>query len=167
MIFLAETNGTSHNIEKLKGSWNLNGVSVDKNGLSRGLALLWRKHVSLDLLSFSKNHIDSMVRFEEGGNSVRVTGIYGESESWNRGRTWDLIRSLHGQYSAHWFLGGDYNEIMSNMEKQGGGLRSLAQLEAFGHTLSDCGLMDLGYLGTPFTWSNDRVAPHTMLCRLD
>lgn len=33
--------------------------------------------------------------------------------------------------------------------------------------LADCGLSDLGYAGCRFTWSNNRVAPSTVRCRLD
>lgn len=100
VIFPAETKVTSHNIEKLKRSWNLNSVTVDRVGLSEGLALLWRKEIQLNLLSLSRNHIDAMVNFSEGEPQVIVTGIYGESEAQNRGWTWELLRMLHTQHSG-------------------------------------------------------------------
>lgn len=117
VIFLAETKGTSHNIEKLKRSWNLNGVSVDRIGLSGGLALLWRKEVQLTLLSFSKYHMDSLVKMEDSGPEIRVTGIYGESDAQKRSRTWDLIKTLHAHHTGPWYLGGDFNAILHNTEK--------------------------------------------------
>lgn len=40
-------------------------------------------------------------------------------------------------------------------------------MEAFRDGLVDCDLMDLGFSGTPFTWSNQRTEPHTIRCRLD
>lgn len=120
----------------------------------------------MTLISFSKNHIDYLVKFDEGGPEVRVTGIYG-ADARNRGTSWNLIRSLHEQHSAPWLIGGDFNEILHNPEKRGGSLRSSTQIEDFGGALADCGLMDLGYTGNPLTWSNNRSDPHTVYCRLD
>lgn len=40
-------------------------------------------------------------------------------------------------------------------------------VEAFRDGVADCGLADLGFTGPKFTWSNNRVEPHTVRCRLD
>lgn len=62
LVFLSETRCLSRKIEFLKRKWNLNGVSVDRVCLSGGVALLWQKGVTVDLLSFSTNHIDVTVQ---------------------------------------------------------------------------------------------------------
>lgn len=40
-------------------------------------------------------------------------------------------------------------------------------MAAFNEALVDCGLTDLGFEGTPFTWTNNQCAPRTIRCRLD
>ena len=53
-----------------------------------------------------------------------------------------------------WLIGGDFNKILLDNEKQGGRPRSLQQMRAFQDTLTMCGVQDLSYLGEKFTWVN-------------
>lgn len=48
---------------------------------------------------------------------------------------------------------GDFNEILSCTEKEGGSLRADRDMDAFRSCLDDCGLQDLGFRGSAFTWS--------------
>lgn len=41
------------------------------------------------------------------------------------------------------------------------------QMAIFNMGLSECGLVDMGYGGFPFTWSNGRQHLNTIRCRLD
>lgn len=94
VIFLSETRGSSHSIDSLKTKWNMHGVGVDSVGNSGGLAFLWKKSIQVQLLSFSVNHIDATVKFDEEGDSVRITGIYGEPNAQRRHNTWNFLRTL-------------------------------------------------------------------------
>lgn len=129
--------------------------------------MLWRKEIIVELMSYSKYHIDTRVRLEEEEPWFRVTGIYGASEVNQRFRTWELMNKLHEDASPPWFLGGDFNEILTAGEKLGGGARAPRQMTSFNTALSVCGLTDLGFEGYPFTWSNGREHPHMVRCRLD
>jgi hypothetical protein len=64
-------------------------------------------------------------------------------------------------------LSGDFNEIVSLGEKSSRTSRPLRQMEAFQNSLEDCGLMDLGFFGPKFTWSNDRMGSGLTRERLD
>lgn len=94
VIFLSEIRVSSHSINCLKKKWSLNGVGVSSVGLSGGLALLWRKNVQLELVSFSKYHIDAKLTLEDDGSIVRITGIYGEPDPPQSHVTWSLLRTL-------------------------------------------------------------------------
>lgn len=124
---------------------NLNGIGVDSEENSGGLALLWSKQIQVDLVSFSKYHIDSLVRLIEDGDLVRVTCIYGHPDASQRNLTWDLIRTLYNGETKPWFLGGDFNEILRSSEKMGGINRGPGRMEAFSLALTDVGLADLGF----------------------
>lgn len=66
-----------------------------------------------------------------------------------------------------WLCCGDFNDILSNEEKSGGNIRSFTQLSLSRNAVEDCNLLDLGFNGYPFTWSNDRQGSGRIQCRLD
>ena len=47
---------------------------------------------------------------------------------------------------------GDFNEIVGLLEKEGGCIRPRKQMEEFVLTIDYCGLCDLGFIGSKFTW---------------
>jgi hypothetical protein len=66
-----------------------------------------------------------------------------------------------------WLCIGDFNEIMELSEKYGATLRPDRQMEAFKKTLEDCKLSDLGFIGSKFTWCNNREDAYFTKKRLD
>jgi hypothetical protein len=63
---------------------------------------------------------------------------------------------------------GDFNEILSNDEKNGGVPRPQACMDQFQDALESCGLGDLGFVGDKFTWRNHCRDVNGYICeRLD
>ena len=61
----------------------------------------------------------------------------------------------------------DFNEILKQSEKVGGRLRPYSQMQIFREALDECGLMDLGFKGSPFTWSKHYLSEASIWERLD
>lgn len=61
-------------------------------GLSRGLALLWKERSMAQLISYSKHHIDILVKIE-GMTQWKLTGFYGYAHRTIHSMGWDLIKS--------------------------------------------------------------------------
>ena len=62
---------------------------------------------------------------------------------------------------------GDFNEVLKHDEHDGIGSRSQAQIQGFRDAVDVCGLLDLGYKGTKWTFEK-RVAGGTFTrVRLD
>ena len=128
--------------------------------------MFWKQGADVSIKSFSHHHIDAII--DEGKpNSWRFTGFYGAPETHRRHESWSLLRLLHNQYSLPWCCMGDFNEILSYEEKQGGPIRSHRQMQDFRDTIDYCGFEDLGFNGPPFTWCNNRLGTHTVWERLD
>lgn len=126
----------------------------ESDGRSGGLLLLWKEEINIHRQGVTKNYIDVII---EEGVGWRFTGIYGEPE-WNqKGRTWNAIRSIKGDLTVPWLLMGDFNEILYNSEKQGGRPRTQRQLQAFHDVLSECELQDMGFTGDLYTWQRGQI----------
>ncbi|KAL0424119.1 UNVERIFIED_CONTAM: hypothetical protein Sradi_0946700 [Sesamum radiatum] len=120
LVFLAETKCHSSQIEKLKRNFDLFGCSVDSQGKSGGLVLLWQKSVDVQLQSYSRYHIDVSVRLENSEDWWRFSGVYGEPDTSKRTEFWNLLSRLHDQSPRPWLCAGDFNEILEQFEKKGG-----------------------------------------------
>ncbi|EPS59531.1 hypothetical protein M569_15275, partial [Genlisea aurea] len=77
------------------------------------------------------------------------------------------LAKLHQQFSLPWLVVGDFNEVLKQEEHCSSILRSLSSMMKFKEALDDCELLDLGFSGNPFTWTNNRIHPHTVRARLD
>ncbi|KAL6141368.1 hypothetical protein ACLB2K_059656 [Fragaria x ananassa] len=87
---------------------------------ARGICLLWTDDIRVSLKSYSEIHIDVMVRGLEDDQEWRFTGVYGEPRAENRHQTWSLIKKLGREKTKMWVMGGNFNEIASSVEKEGG-----------------------------------------------
>ena len=143
-----------------------NVVCVARIGMSGGLALFWDSEWDVKLRTWSKSYIDVIVT-EKDGVSWRLTGIYGHPEKLKRIETWNLMRLFHQQATLPWICIGDFNEILSANEKQGGEPGSEWQMANFREVLDDCRLRDMGFKGARFTWCNRRDEQDRLYVRLD
>lgn len=66
-----------------------------------------------------------------------------------------------------WLVIGDFNEIMGLSEKEGGSIRPRKQMEDFVSTIDHCGLCDLGFIGSKFTWLYQTTSRVQIRERLD
>ncbi|XP_050280935.1 pentatricopeptide repeat-containing protein At1g08070, chloroplastic-like [Quercus robur] len=96
-----------------------------------------------------------------------VACFYGWPEEQRKHELWQLLKHLHTRISTPWLCVGDYNEILSSNEKQGGVPKPLNHMEAFRATLLHYGLEDLGFQGNIFTWNNGRHGNAFVQERLD
>lgn len=110
---------------------------------------MWRDDINVLVQGVTKNYIDVII---DNGVTWRFTGVYGEPE-WNQKHlTWDALSSIKGDLRMPWLLMGDFNEILYNLEKEGGRPRPQRQMQAFHDVLIECNLNDMGFVGDRFTW---------------
>lgn len=90
--------------------------AVDCSGRSGGLALLWNPNLNLTIQSYSKYHIDAIVKTDK---KIRVTLFYGHPRVDRRKESWDLLKKLNSLDSMPWAVLGDFNEILFPEEMNG------------------------------------------------
>lgn len=129
-----------------------------------GLYLAWRDEVTLTVNSSSDNYIDTTITYR--GSPFHATFVYGEPDHTKRQVIWSEILNLQQQEGEPWFLTGDFNEILSNAEKQGGPARAEGTFCSFRTFMSQNGLFDLKHCGNFLSWRGKRRS-HLVHCRLD
>ena len=154
VVFLMETKMEKNHALGLKHRLGFpNSVAVGAVGQSGGLALFWWREVMVELQNLSKSHIDVLISCDELDNKQWwFTGFYGEPRREFRKDSWYLLQFLHAQLDFPWLYAGDFNKILSAEEQFGGNDRELWQMAGFQDVVADCGFVDLGYRGLPYTW---------------
>lgn len=106
---------------------------------SGGLGIYWNNTTSVNLLPYWEYHIDAIIS-ESGGDPWRLTCVYGEAQTTDRYKTWDMLKSIKPASSLPWVCIGDFNEVLHRSEHVGVQERSYAQIEGFRDMVDVCGL---------------------------
>ncbi|KAK4710478.1 hypothetical protein R3W88_004991 [Solanum pinnatisectum] len=69
---------------------------------------------------------------------------------------WDSLRRISQTHSGPWFLGGDFNEVLQAKDKLGGKSINNNHTNILWHRLNKCNMIDLGFKGSKYTWTNKR-----------
>ncbi|KAK8305753.1 hypothetical protein V6Z11_D03G082300 [Gossypium hirsutum] len=112
--------------------------------------------VDVSIQSYSKHHIDSIIRFENH-NNIRVTGFYEHANPNLRSSSWEMLRRV----------GGDFNTTLNEVEKDSGHRKVRAQMNEFKDIMDDLALIDIKPNRGWFTWVNNRSGGSLIKKRLD
>jgi hypothetical protein len=93
--------------------------------------------------------------------------VYGSHYSHNRTQFWDHLMEIGANFSGAWLCLGDFNMILGQSEKSGGLPYACSSRDFFRDFLNTFGMVDLGFSGNPYTWSNHREGHHQIKPRLD
>ncbi|XP_019168526.1 PREDICTED: uncharacterized protein LOC109164444 [Ipomoea nil] len=166
-IFLMETKVGREHDESIRVNLGFDGLFyVDLVRLGGGMALLWRKNNTANLLSFPKNHIDIKVSIA-GFPECRMTCYCGFPERQRRNESWELIKLLASKFDLPWVMIGDFNDLLFQHEKRGGNLHPDRLLRGFGDAIEKCGLSQMSMGGYQFTWEKGKGTTSWIEERLD
>ncbi|CAN0855442.1 LINE-1 retrotransposable element ORF2 protein [Linum grandiflorum] len=132
-------------------------------GTSGGLALWWKNGINLSVLHSTNNYIHVFIQYNAG---FYCSFVYAPSVPAIRREFWNCFRNLQG-IDQPWMLAGDFNAVAFTYEKEGGNIPSAASLQPFRSMISEHSLMDQGFSGNPFTWTNRKQRDELVKCRLD
>ncbi|XP_062152034.1 uncharacterized protein LOC133860439 [Alnus glutinosa] len=168
VVFLIETLCRGNTMEKIICKLGFEGLFVvNPIGRSGGLALLWKENLFLEIFNYSRQHINAIIRNEDGSPGWKFTGFYGFPNAARRWESWELLRLLKTFQPSAWLCAEDFNEILDQSEKQGAALRRISQINQFRRALEDCDLSDLGFSGPRYTWCNNKRDDNFPQERLD
>jgi hypothetical protein len=119
ILFLSETLSKAQKMENIRVMLKYDYcLSIDVEGRSGGLAIMWKDSVRCRVMNYSRNFINIIVEDEEKGD-WRLTCYYGYPERSRRRMSWDLLRELRDMSTLPWCVIGDFNDLLSQEDKKG------------------------------------------------
>ena len=108
-----------------------NGLIVPSSGKSGGIALPWKRDISVEVQGYLDNYIDAIVNDPSSSFKWRITGFYGHLKTHWRKESCNLLQTLNRRYKLLWMCFRDFNEKVSMEEKRGGVMRPQKQMDDF------------------------------------
>ncbi|KAL1151419.1 hypothetical protein V6Z11_A09G040500 [Gossypium hirsutum] len=153
IVFLCETKIKSNGFNRIRTLCRMEGC-------------LAREGVNVSIQTYSKFHIDKLVRFEDA-DVFRFTGFYGQTDPNLRQQAWNMLRRVSDKVNEGWIVGGDFNAILNESEKEGGRRKPKILMEALCNFLEELKLTDVKTCNGWFMWTNNREGDQLVKERLD
>lgn len=99
--------------------------------MSRGLGLFWKDNVNIQVLFSSLNVIHTSITINEIAESFDCSFVYGNPIYQQRKMLWPFLIRLQNDLSKAWYCIGDFNEILSQFEKDGLRRQQRGRIENF------------------------------------
>lgn len=131
------------------------------------MALLWNSSSEVEVINYTSWHISASIKHPSDNAPWQLTSFYGHPITSKRHESWRLLHDLRLGNLTHWLCLRDFNEITHQREKYGASYRPFKQMATFRSALNDSDLIDLGFIGDIFTWSNNREGREFTKERLD
>lgn len=157
-IFLSETKcNSSFDMSSLSISLSFDRVEfVPSRGTAGGLVLMWHDVVNLTVIFSNENIINCVIQEDSDIPDWQFTCLYDPPVPGLRAQFWDSLADIGTAFTGPWNIIGDFNALLSQDDKKGGRAVSQSSNGGFRHLINTHGLIDLGFQGHPFTWSNRR-----------
>ncbi|GKV18359.1 hypothetical protein SLEP1_g28755 [Rubroshorea leprosula] len=132
---------------------------IDADGLTGGIWLLWDDtRVSIDIIATNPQAIHAIIKVSNhpifSEFNWLFSGVYGRPQQEIRTYLCQELSSLVSHFTGPWVIAGDFNDVLSQSEKFGGGPINQKRVQAYSSCMNSCNMMDMGFVGGRFTWTN-------------
>ena len=132
-------------------------IVTDTIGYGGGLWILWKtEDVEVILLSTMEQEIHAIVKVRSSNLSWLILAIYASLRIAKRKILWNNLKIVSQLHNLPWLMLGDFNEVLSGDDKFGGNSVNLNRVLEFKECLDECNMLDLGFAGPKYTWTNSR-----------
>lgn len=85
----------------------------------------------------------------------------------DRKELWESLANISNNIDDPWCIEGDFNVIKDTSEKLGGRQHRTYKSIYFISCMDQCGMTDMGFVGSRYTWCNNMDLRHRIWKRLD
>lgn len=140
---------------------------VEALGYVGGIWLMWNDAtITVDLFSMEDQYITVLVK-EGGGHNWLLTVVYASPLFQFRNHLWHYIGEMGSIVDIPWVVIGDVNQTLDHWDKHGGRPIHWDRAAALRQVIDSFQLVDLGFQGPQFTWTNGRKGIANIKERID
>ncbi|XP_059285183.1 uncharacterized protein LOC132038547 [Lycium ferocissimum] len=112
-------------------------------------------------------HLTVKLKMQNSQEAMIISIVYAKCSQTERRELWESLEDLSININEPWMIGGDFNVITSEKEKYGGLPVTINEIQDFRAFIQSCGIEDLGFNGSKFTWWNWQSNKDCIFKRLD
>ena len=132
-------------------------IHTDTIGFAGGLWLLWNfDRVQVTQLALSEQEIHVLVKVLPSNFEFICTAMYASPRFHKRCVLWNNLKNAANLHDKPWVIVRDFNEVLLEGDKYGGRSISSSRSLLFKECLDHCSMVDMGFVGPRFTWTNKR-----------
>ena len=107
-------------------------------------------------MALSEQEIHVMVEVLPSNFEFICTAVYASPRFHKRCVLWNNFKNAASLHDKPWVIVGDFNEVLLEGDKYGGRSISSSRSLLFKECLDYCSMVDMGFVGPRFTWTNKR-----------
>ncbi|OMO86377.1 reverse transcriptase [Corchorus capsularis] len=155
--------------ESVRNSLGFDGVEfVDPIGFSGGIWVLWdSREFDATMRSRTQQEITMDFKVRSSNFIFAVSAVYANPDHDSRALLWDYLSLLNSNLNHPWLWIGDFNEPLRSSDKFGGRSINIARSALLNDCINSCGMIDVGFVGPKFTWSNSQPLNTLIQERID
>ena len=168
IIFLSETKNRLNYMRRVQKILRFKeSVIVEAMDRKEGMALFWNNDIEVREVVTTALTIEALVFYPELQIDWWFISVYMSCDANIRKQQWKVLTARRQLWGDKWLLAGDFNDILTNEEKWGGNARAERSFKEFNSFIEYNNLVDLGFTGNPWTWSNNWDGEGEIRQRLD
>ena len=143
-------------------------IHTETIGYTNGLWLLWNSdRVVVTSLATIEQEIHVSIKVRPSNSQCLLTDVYASPRFNERCVLWNNLLNVASLHNSPWIIVRDFNEVLVDNDKFGGKAVNANRSLLFKDCLDSCNMVDLGFSGPRFTWSNRRRVRSLIQERLD
>ncbi|XP_060202973.1 uncharacterized protein LOC132631415 [Lycium barbarum] len=151
--------------KKIKGYKKFLGF---QNCLSNEIGQIWCFwSTNFQATAISNKDQQITLHLKDGTGVGNEGAVYAKCTALERQELWDDLTDISNQVQSGWCIGGDFNVILEPSEKIGGKIHRAYKIFDFAACMNRCGLENAGFVGSNYTWCNNRRPGKRIWKRLD
>lgn len=146
-----ETKQKSHSMNQLRKQCGYHlGINIESYGTVGGLCLWWKPCANVQVVSSSKNLIDTFIHLKNENLLFRASLIYGPPYKDEKLQFWEDAMTLGNGNDCPLICAEDFNGLLWAHDKKSSW--SITRVRHLGKFMDHNCLIDIGYKGPSFTW---------------